>query len=368
MNILFLDSIDRDVFGGYENWILQAAEHFAKRGCGVTVAGRPGAEYLRRAAGLGMEINILELGISGDFNPLTIRRLKRYLSDRKIDVMTVNFNKDVRLGGLAAQWYGKTRVVWRIGLDITRNGLLHRLLSPRLVDGVIVPSQALKNQVTRYGYLTDEMVRVIHIGAREPALRHRDPGTREALREKYGLAKDSVVAVTVGRFVDQKGHIHLVEAARRVVQQAPETVFLFLGNGPREQLLRGRIDELGLERHFCFAGMLDSYDLELAGADLQIHPSVEEPFSFAILDGMRTGLPIVASRVGGIPEVLIDGESAILVPPREPQQLAAAVVELLSAPEKMRALGEAGRRRWEENFRVEKTMNEVESYITALLT
>ncbi|HUV30314.1 MAG TPA: glycosyltransferase family 4 protein [Acidobacteriota bacterium] len=364
MNILFLDAIDRDTFGGYENWILLTARHMQMRGHRVTVAGRAGSEYLRRAGLLSNGIDILEVAIGGDFNPATIYRLKSFLDRRDVDVMTVNFNKDVRLGGLAARWHGGTSVIWRLGLDITKNGLVHRLLTPHLVDGVIVPSQALKRQVIRHGYLTDSLVRVIHNGTEIKDFARPDPAAARRLREAYGLPEQSVVAVTAGRFVDQKGHVYLVEAAPELIRRHPDLRFLWLGNGPLEGMLRARLDELKLSDYFVFAGMLDNIDTPLAGADFMIHPAVEEPFSHAILEAMRAGLPIVASRVGGTPEAIIDGETGFLISPGQPLALVNGVDRLLADRDNLHRLGLAGQKRWRQNFTIERMVDKVEEYFS----
>jgi glycosyltransferase involved in cell wall biosynthesis len=367
MNLLFLDSVDRRIFGGYENWILLTARHFSERGHRVSAVGRPGAEYLRRASAFSDKIEVVELPISGDCNPLIIYRIKRILQDRQIDLMTVNFNKDVRLGGLASRWYGRTRVCWRMGLDITGNRWTHRFFSPRLVDGVIVPSHALKKQITRRPYLTDDMVTVIHNGTEDRAFVRPNPVAGAQLRSKYRLDGDSVVAVTVGRFVDQKGHTYLVEAAPEIIKQDRRVIFLWLGDGELETKLRTRIGALGLTRHFVFAGMLDDIDLELSGADLMIHPAVEEPFSHAILEAMRAGLPIVASNVGGVPEALVDGIGALLLPARQPHHLAEAVIRMVADGEMRAAFGKANQERWWQDFRLKTMMQKVEAYFASLV-
>jgi glycosyltransferase involved in cell wall biosynthesis len=367
MNLLFLDSVDRGTFGGYENWIVLVAKHFAGRDHQVTVVGRPGSEYLRRTKAACDKIETIGLPISGDFNPLTISRLREILAERRVDLMTVNFNKDVRLGGLAARWHGTTRVCWRIGLDITSDRWIHRWLTPKLVDGVIVPSQALKRQVTRHGYLADGIVKVIYNGTEDKRFVRSDPESARLLRDKYHLGPGTLVAVVVGRFVEQKGHRYLVEAAPEIVRQAPNIVFLLLGDGRLEESLRTRIAELGLTRNFVFAGMLDNIDLELAGSDLMVHPAIEEPFSHAILEGMRAGLPIVASQVGGIPEALIEGATGCLVPARDPVKLAATVVKLLKSEATRTTFGQVAQERWRKHFRIDTMMQQVEEYFMTLI-
>jgi glycosyltransferase involved in cell wall biosynthesis len=157
-----------------------------------------------------------------------------------------------------------------------------------------------------------------------------------------------------------------VEAAPEIVRQVPKVIFLFLGDGHHEGSLRSRIAELGLGDNFVFAGMLDKIDLELAGSDLMVHPAIEEPFSHAILEGMRAGLPVVASRVGGIPEALVDGECAVLVPARDPDSLATATVRLLLSEDTRASFGRAAQDRWRGHFRIDTMMRQVEAYFMLL--
>ncbi|MBD3401965.1 glycosyltransferase [candidate division GN15 bacterium] len=367
MNILFLDSIDRETFGGYENWIRLAATWFAERGHEVTVAGRSNSEYLRRLHDACPQAKLVELPISGDFNPRTIARLKRYLEEHRIDWMTVNFNKDVRIGGLAARWSGSTRVIWRMGLDITRDGFVHRFLTPKLVDGVFVPSHGLKRQVTRFGYLTDDMVKVIHTGLEEKQFARPDDAAARWVREEYELPSDSIVAVSSGRFVDQKGHVYQAEAIARVVTDRPDIRFLWLGDGALRDALERKLESLGVRNSVVFAGMLDNTDRELAGADLMVHSAVDEPFSHAVLEGMRAGLPLVATRVGGTPEAVVDGRTGLLVPARDAEGMAEAILSLVADRDRMTRMGRAGQERWRQEFTVERMMERVEQYVRSVL-
>ncbi|MEW5994530.1 MAG: glycosyltransferase family 4 protein [Candidatus Zixiibacteriota bacterium] len=363
MNILFLNSIEKGTYGGMEEWTRLVARSLVERGHRVTVAGRTGSEYIRRAVSEHPRIRQLELDISGDFNPVTITTLKQYMARNDVDVVVVNFNKDIRLGGLAARWEHRPSVVWSVGLDITKDNPVHRFLTPRLIDGVMVPSQSLKNQITKFGYVDPAIVEVI-----PNATDDRDyvaPGeeARVQLRERYGLPESATIAVNVGRYVNQKGHTFLIEAAKRILKRFDEIVFLLVGDGPLRSSLESQIAQVRLEDHFVLTGMVDRVDGILAGADLMVHSAVEEPFGFALIEGMRAALPIVAPAVGGIPEVVVDGETGLLVEPRNPQALAEAVVTLLGDRARMQALGQAGFQRWEAQFRLGKMVDRVESYL-----
>lgn len=361
MNILLLDSIEPQTYGGMEEWIRLVALGLSARGHNVTVAGRPDSEFLRRVDSSG-GVATLPLDISGDFNPATIARLKSYLSEHEIDLLTVNFNKDIRLGGIAARLDRRARVIWSVGLDITKDSLIHKLLTPRLVDSVIVPSTSLKNQITRRGYIDPDIVRVIPIGIPDKPLAMSREEAHTALRRKYNLPADSLIAVTSGRFVEQKGHRYLIDAAAEIVRQVPSTYFLLLGDGPLRETLQQHIAASGLTDHFIFAGMLRDFNLELAGSDLLIHPSIEEPFGIVLLEAMRASLPVVASDIGGIPEVVSAGETALLVPPRNPQALADSTLRVLRDPVLGASLGRAAHARFEHLFTADRMIDQVEQY------
>lgn len=365
MNILFLDSIDKETYGGMEEWIKLVSEGLTGRGHTVTVAGRTGSRFLRRIAA-NTKVPTLELEISGDFHPETITKIKRYLKENEVDLVVVNFNKDVRLGGLAAKLTGDVRVVWSVGLDITKDNVVHKWLTPKLIDGVIVPSESLRSQITRLGYIKEEIVNVIPIGIPDRPFRRPDPVAADVLRKKYHLPPDAVVAVTAARFVEQKGHEHLIDAAPELVSTFPKLRFLLLGSGPLEQSLRTRIKSNGVDSHFDFAGMLDDIDSELAGSDLMIHPSIEEPFGIAVLEGMRAGLPIVASRVGGIPEVVGEDDVALMARPGSPDSLVNAVSKLAGDADLRAYMGQRARRRFEMEFQAETMLERIENYLKSI--
>lgn len=361
MNLLFLDSIDIETYGGMEEWIRLVAEGLAARGHGVTVAGRPDSAFLERVQHGNSNIDALPVNLGGDFNPLTISALKRVIAERHIEVVVVNFNKDVRLGGMAARLEGDPAVVWSVGLDITSDKAVHRWLTPRLIDGVVVPSQSLKKQITARGYINPDIVEVVPIGIADRVDYARSQAAAAALRRQYGMPDSALVAVTSARFVEQKGHRYLLEAMPQIVRRVPDVRFLWLGDGPLQESLLKSASELGVAGCVHPAGMLPDVAPALAGSDLMIHPSVDEPFGIAVLEGMRAGLPIIASDVGGIPEVLGD-EAGVLVPPGDVGAMVAAVVRLCTTKDDLGKLGGLARRRFETKFRYDAMIDKLEAY------
>ncbi len=364
MNLMFLDSIEKETYGGMEEWVRLVAAGLVAKGHRVRVVGRPESRFLERLERETEHVQLTGLEISGDFNPGTIGALKRLMVEDGTEIIVTNFNKDLRLGGLAARLEGNVRVVWSIGLDITKDSLIHRILSPRLFDGVLVPSQALKSQITRHGYINPDDVEVIPIGIPDIAVADDDE-LREQFRTRFNIPQNAIVGVTLGRFVEQKGHRYLLEALSLAAKDFPDLRLLWCGDGPLLNELQSTMVKLGLENRVVFAGMLDDVVPALVSSDLMLHPSVEEPFGIAVLEGMRAGLPIVASQVGGIPEVV--GDCAILVASRNAESLAEGITRVLTDEQLRISLANRGRKRFEEHFSVGAMISRLESCFQSML-
>ncbi len=181
-------------------------------------------------------------------------------------------------------------------------------------------------------------VRVVHNGI-EP-LERTQPDPALAALKQHGPVVGALTLLRPG-----KGLQTLIEAAPTVLARHPSARFAVVGEGPDLPALRAQAAELGVSEAIHFPGPSSDPAAALAAIDLFVHPSWAESFPYVILEAMSLSLPIVASRVGGIPEALSDGESALLVAPRESGALADALVRLLDAPSWARQLGQAARER-----------------------
>ncbi len=164
-------------------------------------------------------------------------------------------------------------------------------------------------------------------------------------------AKRQDTAFTVGciaRLVPQKDINTLLLAARAAVEQNPCLQFLIYGDGPQLGELEGRAESLGLGQNVIFAGAFARVQLAevMAAVDLVVLSSIYEGFGVVLVEGMAYGKPAVATAVGGVPEVVVDGVSGLLVPPRSPQRMADAILELASDSELYRRMAAAARERY----------------------
>jgi glycosyltransferase involved in cell wall biosynthesis len=180
-----------------------------------------------------------------------------------------------------------------------------------------------------------------------------------AIREALELDPDKKIVITVANLIPYKGHIALLEAAAVVTNIRPDSLFLLVGEdrGIRRNL-ENLSRELGIMQNVLFLGQRDDIPRLLAASDISVLPSFEEGFSNVILESMAAGLPVVATRVGGNPEAVIDGETGWLAPLNNSTDLALKIIDLLDDPEKARIWGENGRRCVKEKFSAERMVAE----------
>ena len=172
------------------------------------------------------------------------------------------------------------------------------------------------------------------------------------------------VGVT-GRIERQKGLHILLHAARYILQSGRQVQFLIVGDGSLRRELESIAKKLEIEQHVIFTGFRSDRSEVLTilrFLDIFVMPSLWEGLGLSIIEAMRAGKPVVASNVDGIPEVVLDQETGILVPPREPKALADAICTLLDSPEKCREMGERGRQRTLKHFSIDRMVRDYEEF------
>lgn len=212
-----------------------------------------------------------------------------------------------------------------------------RVMSRQMADGL----------AARYGVPTMRLT-VIYSGIETNGFRVAN-GAAEAKR-KLGLPASVRTVVAVGRLSPEKGHRVLIEAAE-IVRRRQDIRYLLVGDGSLRGSLSGLVAERRLEEHVRFLGFRNDIPEILSASDLLVLPSLSEGLPWVLLEAMAAGKPVIASDVGGVREVLVEGETGRLVPPGDPQALANVLEELLAAgDEELQRLGEAGRQRVERSF------------------
>jgi glycosyltransferase involved in cell wall biosynthesis len=222
------------------------------------------------------------------------------------------------------------------------------------VDCFIAASEAIRQMLISDGVPAARAV-TVHEGIDVSAVA-ATPSVN--LHETFWLPHHAPVVGNVAALVPHKGHRHLIDAAHLVVQRLPDARFLILGEGELREPLERQIREHRLEKHVLLPGFRTDVIGCIHGFDLFAMSSVTEGLGTSLLDAMACSRAIVATRAGGIPEVVEDGLTGILVPPHDHRAMAEAIVGLLGDPPLRQRMGEAGFRRAREGFTVERMVTE----------
>jgi len=240
-------------------------------------------------------------------------------------------------------WTGAT-------LKVKLNDALDRLCL-RAMDRVVCVSEGQAARVRRSGVPAGRVV-VIRNAIRADRFDAPDPGGRGRLLALFDRPPARVVGAA-GRLSPEKGFGVLVEAAAKVLAAAPGVGFVVFGEGPLRGDLSRRVAAAGLEGRFLLPGFRGDLDGVLPHLDLMVLPSFTEGLPNVVLEAFAAGTPVVATAVGGTPEVVEDGESGYLVPPGDPSALARRMLDVLGDEPRRRAMGERGRARVRGEFTFE---------------
>lgn len=361
-NIAFINSIEKTVWGGLENWMEIVGGGLAKHGHRVRFIGRDGSQFLQRISERD-KLPVISLDIHGDFDPFTIRHLAMALQSDPPDVVLCNLVKDVRLAGLARKLSESYKIIWTPGVNLAKKSLSHKWLFSGFVDHVIVPSQHLRDAIIASGYISPSEFAIVPIGIDDGIWKgNRDEG-RQFLRERYNLPESAFVCLTSGRFVPQKGHKYLIDSAATLAAGHDDIFFVLLGDGPLEAQLVEQIRERSLQDRFVLCGMLENHQKAVFGADLYVHPAVVEPYGIVLVEAMAAALPVVATRVGGIPEVVEENRTAVLVDHADAEQLTTAILRFYNDHSFREAYGRAGYERFDRLFRMNTMIDKVETIL-----
>lgn len=243
--------------------------------------------------------------------------------------------------------------------------LLH--LSNRWVSAVLANSMRLRDEcLTQERWLSPQTIYVIYNGVDLSRFCATTPSQR--LKHAFGIPEHVPVVGVIANLAARKGHRDLLSATEIILRQMPETRVVFVG---RDEGIQDELDaqaqNAGIRDAVIFAGQQSNIPEWLSLFDLVVSASHEEGMSNALLEAMAAGKPIVATRIAGTPEIVVDGITGILIPPGEPEALAEAILRLLRDADARQTMGNAGRDRVMAEFQVDRMVAQTEAFYQKLL-
>jgi glycosyltransferase involved in cell wall biosynthesis len=319
---------------------------------------------------------ISEYNIKSLYRPATLRRQIQLAADIRRDgiqlLHTYGFYPNL-FAIPAARLSGKCAIVASVrdtGVFATQRMLKGKALKTvcQLADCVLANSNAVRDWLVETG-VRAERIQIIPNGVVIPA--PRGASDEGPIRKELRIPLETPIISVISRLIKSKGLDIFLEASRRVVDRHPDIRFLIVGEshhepGYREEL-EARMASLNLGGHVIFTGERDDVPQVLRESRISVLPSLSEGFSNSILESMAMGLPVVATNVGGNPEMVRDGETGVLVPPRDPEALSQAMIRFLESPTLSHQLGQAGREWVSRNFSIESAVRKTEQLYLRLL-
>jgi glycosyltransferase involved in cell wall biosynthesis len=308
-------------------------------------------------------------------HPISIvQQLVGYFRQHDIDILHTHKYKDNILGAVSSVYHGISRRVRTIhGFPEPFNGLpalrmsvyqlIDSLINRAFADHILAVSLDLRQHLIKR--LGTEKVSCVHNAIDIDQIRRRV--RRTDLEKELGLTRDDFVIGTMGRLTPVKGMDCFLRAARMIKGKGRDVKFIIAGDGPLNGSLQALARECKVEKDVLFLGhRTDAYDL-LGLMHLFVLPSLSEGIPMVLLEALALARPVVATRVGGIPEVIEHGVSGLLIAPGREAEIAQSCLGLMDNYEFARGLGRAGRRRVEEHFSASAMAAEVAQVYRALV-
>jgi glycosyltransferase involved in cell wall biosynthesis len=347
------------------------------------IVGRPGPYegdmgYLAEQNGIQPAV-IPELGreLTPHRDIQTVFRLVHILRRQRPHIVETHTAKAGAVGRLAARLAGVPVVI-----HVFHGHVFHSYFGPRktqlfinieralarFTDRIVTVSEAQYRDIVHgYRIAPPERVVKIPLGLNLGPFDTAKQTCRGSFRSSIAIPDDTLLVGFVGRLTRVKNPSLFIEAAQRVAQQIPQICFVFVGDGEQQTALRRRVAALGLAPQFMFAGWQKDMPAVYADLDLLALPSLNEGTPFAVIEALAAGTPVVATAVGGVPDILTHQKTGTLVPSGDAGALAGAIVHTLRALGQAGALARAGQRSVLQRFNLARLTNNMESLYLASL-
>jgi glycosyltransferase involved in cell wall biosynthesis len=294
---------------------------------------------------------------SSPLSPQLLLAILREIRQRKYDLLHTHDVKTNVLGVLAGRLAGIPVVATAHGYPraIRRNDV-YRLLDLRILrlcQQVICVSEGLRQELLAAG-LNARRLTVVHNGISVTTVCRGAAAGAHDLRHDLGLRPGDVIAMAIGRLSTEKGHSYLLRACQVVAAQRPHLHLVIVGDGPLRASLEREAAHLGIGKRVFFLGFRADVPALMIQSELLVHPSLSEGLPNVILEAMALGLPVIATAAGGIPELIRDGETGLIVPAADVEALASAMLRLIDHPEAAHTLARQGHDSVVANFTVER--------------
>jgi len=314
-----------------------------------------------------------EIFFKEDFRALI--RLIRLINLERPDIVHTHTAKAGTLGRIAAKLTGVPIVIHTFhghvfhsyfGFFRTKFFLwLERLLA-RFTDVIITVSEQQRDEIIKYKIAEPEKTIAIPLGLDLKPFINLDTDPNEVRRE-FSVPEETKLVGIVARLVPIKNHVCFLEAARLILARYDNVRFMIVGDGEMRSTLEQKARDLGIEARVIFMGFQYNLQKIYAGLDIVALSSYNEGLPVALIEAMAAGKPVISTDVGGVVDLILDGDNGLLVPSNDPKSLAEATLYLLEHPERRKMMGAAGRKKVYPHFDKKRLVEDIDNLYENLL-
>ena len=316
-----------DDLGGQEKRVLAEAAGLRDRKHSVSLICRERAKIRGEAIKFGLEVHTLPMRKLYDIASMI--KLSQFLKVNRFDIINTHSGVDSWIGGIASRIAGVPVLVRTRHLNIPLKRSLLNFIH-YLPDMYITCGENMRETLIKQCHFPSEKVISIPTGVHAEFF-HVKRNPEAKLR--YGLDKDVIVITNVGIFRKVKGHEVMLKSVAKVINQLPKAKFLLVGDGPDKKDLEEMANEMGIGKHVLFPGFIDNIPEIYSFTDIAILSSWSEGLPQSLLQAMAAGVPVIATNVGGVPEVVVHEESGILIEAGDHAALAEGIIRIINHPD-----------------------------------
>jgi glycosyltransferase involved in cell wall biosynthesis len=359
-------------WGGLEIQALEVSRRLLRRGHRVQLSCIPSTPLAREAERSG--IPLLLHKVRGYVHPFVVARLASELRRNEFDIIHCQHSRDIATVVPAMLFSGGRRHLLlskRVGSALAKKDFFHRL-THRHISRVLAISEAIHVNVLATLPVNSERVVTLHDAVDTDEFSPA-PERRQAIKDSFGFSKNSLLVGFVGRFSPGKGHEELLQAAALLKPDFPDVRYLVVGEASfGEEEYAGGIRQLALTLGVAdvlkFAGFRSDIPQVMRGFDLFAFPSHAESFGVVLIEAMAVGLPAVSTNCDGVLDIMVEGETGLMVPPKNAEALARGLRTLLEDSAARTRMGFAARRRVVELFDQRKQIDRLEEIYADVLS
>ena len=359
-------------YGGAERVVVSLVGNLDREKYEITVGmfmnpSRPADGFLQDIERLGCRVRVIEL--RKVFEWRQIQDLLGVLAEGQIQILHTHAYRSDILGLLAAKRLGIPIVTtvhgcWDPESVKMRFYAYCERISFRYFNRIIVVSEELRQRMVELGVPIDKLRKICNAIDTTRYSNHRSAST---FRKEFGIENGTMLVGTIGRLSPEKGLGDFLRAAQQVLMHRAHVKFVIAGDGPEKKPLQEMAEGLGLEKHVIFCGHRQDVSQVYNALDIFVLSSLAEGLPIALLEAAFHAKPIIATSVGGIPEVVENNKTGILVPSHDPVQLGNRMLELLSDGGKAKTMGIAAKRRIETEFGCKSWIRAIEDVYEEVL-